>query len=64
MGSYKYEIFILSEHGGEHGGELVATCRNLDIALIVVKGLMTEYYAEPDFEISVQRSTESKAKSI
>lgn len=60
MESYKYEIFILSEHGRE----LVATCKNLDISLIVVKGLMTEYYAEPDFEISVQRSKESKVKSI
>lgn len=60
MGSYNYEIFIL----GEYGRKLAATCKELEIAWIIARGIMSEYYAEPNFEVSIRRSSESKAKSI
>lgn len=60
MESYKYEIFIL----GEYGRELAATCKELDIALIIAKGIMSEYYAESNFEVSVRRSPEDRAKLL
>ena len=60
MESYKYEIFIL----GEYGRDLAATCKELDIALIIAKGIMSEYYAEPNFEVSIKRSQEDRAKLL